>query len=165
MIINVSGISQGTTHLAERIDRRELGFESPGARLVSHVELSVKAVRMGDEVYIEADAAAELELDCSRCLEPYVWPFKGRLQELFAPAGTELSRGRDEDTCRFYRENVIDLADDVRELLAAELPRKPLCTEDCPGICPYCGRSRRSDPCSCTPPDTSYHPFKDLKFD
>jgi uncharacterized protein len=49
----------------------------------------------------------------------------------------------------FYHDDVIDLADVIREQLYLALPMKPLCREDCLGLCPVCGQNRNTTPCTC----------------
>ena len=48
-----------------------------------------------------------------------------------------------------YREDSIDLGEVVREQLYLALPMKPLCQEDCKGLCPVCGGNRNREACTC----------------
>ena len=48
-----------------------------------------------------------------------------------------------------YRDEKIDLGEVVREQLYLALPMKPLCQEDCKGLCPVCGVNRNRETCSC----------------
>jgi uncharacterized protein len=43
-----------------------------------------------------------------------------------------------------------DLLPIVRERIILALPLKPLCREDCKGLCPHCGASRNTESCDCT---------------
>jgi len=47
----------------------------------------------------------------------------------------------------------LDVASLVWEQFLLALPVKPLCEENCPGLCPRCGANLREGPCSCTPED------------
>ena len=47
--------------------------------------------------------------------------------------------------------SVLDLNELLREQFYLALPMKPLCTEDCQGICPQCGTNRNTAPCDCHP--------------
>jgi uncharacterized protein len=51
----------------------------------------------------------------------------------------------------FYRDEQIDLNELLREQFYLTLPMKPLCSEDCKGICPQCGTNRNTAPCDCSP--------------
>lgn len=48
-----------------------------------------------------------------------------------------------------YRDEKIDLGEVVREQLYLALPMKPLCQEDCKGLCPVCGVNRNRETCTC----------------
>ena len=48
-----------------------------------------------------------------------------------------------------YRDDTIDLGEVVREQLYLALPMKPLCQEDCKGLCPVCGVNRNRETCTC----------------
>jgi len=41
----------------------------------------------------------------------------------------------------------MDLTEPVRQALLVALPMKPLCREDCAGICPQCGANRNETQC------------------
>jgi len=44
---------------------------------------------------------------------------------------------------------VIDIADDVRQTLLLAVPLKLLCSENCRGLCPTCGKNLNEGECSC----------------
>jgi len=54
----------------------------------------------------------------------------------------------------FYYSRNIDLKEIVLEQLNLTLPMKPLCSEDCQGICPICGRVIKDGECSCMTNDS-----------
>ena len=49
----------------------------------------------------------------------------------------------------FYEGDEVNLAPLVRETLLLALPTKPLCREDCRGLCPRCGANRNGAECGC----------------
>ena len=51
----------------------------------------------------------------------------------------------------FYRDDEIDLSELLREQFYLALPMKPLCREDCRGLCPQCGVNRNTGTCDCGP--------------
>ncbi len=165
MIINVSGISQGTTRLAGQLAARDLQLDSRGVRLISPVSIDAKIVKMGLDVYVDAAIDAVMELECSRCLERFTWQLRSRLQALYVPAAEKGVHSTADGECSCYHENTIDLAENIRILIASELPRKPLCRDDCPGLCPRCGKPLSDGPCLCPPPETGYRPFDGLKLE
>ena len=53
----------------------------------------------------------------------------------------------------YYEGDRLDLGEVVREQILLALPLKPLCREDCRGLCPACGQNRNLVPCGCPPPE------------
>ena len=47
--------------------------------------------------------------------------------------------------------HVLDLTETVKQYLALNLPMKPVCRNDCKGICMNCGADLNNLPCQCDP--------------
>ena len=45
--------------------------------------------------------------------------------------------------------DVLDLDAVVQEAVILALPMKPLCREDCPGLCARCGQNLKEGKCAC----------------
>jgi uncharacterized protein len=98
-----------------------------------------------------------LELTCSRCIEAYRLPVDVRFDLRYVPA-SEMTATQDDrevsaddlDTS-VYRDDVIDLRELMREQFYLTLPMKPLCTDDCKGLCPQCGVNLNTGTCGCAP--------------
>lgn len=92
-------------------------------------------------------------LECSRCLAAY--PF--RSQEAFSlvlyphEKGQDPERelGRDELDVFFYDDPEVPVAPMVEERIQMAVPMKPLCREDCRGLCPACGADLNQGDCAC----------------
>ena len=50
----------------------------------------------------------------------------------------------------YYRDHQIDLNELLREQFYLALPMKPLCRDDCKGLCPQCGTNWNTGVCTCT---------------
>jgi uncharacterized protein len=95
-----------------------------------------------------------LELPCGRCLEPFTMevdaPFDLRYQPHVENTG-EGEREIEEDdlTTAFYERDEIDLGHLMGEQFYLSLPMKPLCRQDCRGLCPECGTNLNRGTCEC----------------
>jgi uncharacterized protein len=49
-----------------------------------------------------------------------------------------------------YSGDEIDFADEVAEQILLEIPYKPLCFEECNGLCASCGTDLNNSDCSCS---------------
>jgi uncharacterized protein len=100
-------------------------------------------------VLVTGTARADLEGECSRCLEPIEDTVRVDLQELFVYDDLEDRGDRpdewDDDVSRLERD-LIDLEPLLRDAVVLALPFQPLCQDDCPGLCVECGARLADDP-------------------
>jgi uncharacterized protein len=64
-----------------------------------------------------------------------------------------------------FDEPVLPLAEIAREQVLMAIPMKPLCREDCRGLCPVCGTDWNAGDCRCekSPVDPRLEVLKSLK--
>jgi uncharacterized protein len=154
MLLDLSRLRSGTEHLERRYAPAELARAEDEFRIVAPVELSADVRKDAKKVRFSGRVRATLELECSRCLEPFQIPVDVAFDMLFLPASENTGDGErevaEEDLgVSYYKEDVIDVAEVIREQLYLALPMKPLCREDCKGLCPVCGINRNRETCSC----------------
>ncbi|MGO4369664.1 DUF177 domain-containing protein [Paenibacillus sp. MCAF20] len=128
-----------------------------------HVSLQVT----GNEGFISVDGelSIDLELACSRCLDPTsehtVIPFF----EQFKPAsGDEEKDEEDESDFIEVSGERLDLKPYLEEALLLFMPFAPLCSDDCKGLCQECGQNLNERTCSCKTEkiDPRFAALKDL---
>jgi uncharacterized protein len=151
--LDVARLREGSDPLERTIDPRQLPAEED-YRIVAPVVLEATVGKDKAKVRIVGHASTTLELACSRCLDGYEVPVDARFDLLYLPAlespGDEDVEVREEDiNTAFYKEGIIDLAELLHEQLYLMLPMKPLCRDDCQGICPVCGANRNVTTCAC----------------
>jgi len=66
-----------------------------------------------------------------------------------APDDDEIEVAEEDINTAFYRDGSIDLGEMIHEQLYLALPMKPLCREDCKGLCPLCGANWNTTTCTC----------------
>jgi uncharacterized protein len=71
----------------------------------------------------------------------------------------------DDLSTAFYENDEIDLGQLMREQFYLSLPMKPLCLDDCQGLCPQCGTNLNRGTCGCqrTWEDPRFAPLRALK--
>ena len=124
----------------------------------------------GDSLLVKATLAGESLVQCSRCLKPVSLPLAVTFKEEFIegepPAEDEETDNESDDrTISYFRGDELDLTEALQQNVLLELPMKPLCSEDCLGICPSCGVNRNETSCSCQEPtqvDPRLAALKDL---
>jgi uncharacterized protein len=58
---------------------------------------------------------------------------------------------KEEDLMVEYLEDAekFNLSNFIREEILLQTPMKPLCDDNCKGICPICGSNKNENPCDC----------------
>ncbi|KAA9152042.1 DUF177 domain-containing protein [Amycolatopsis acidicola] len=136
------GRRAGQSRTVERNAPVTTALGVPGVILVpegSEIELDLLLESVVEGVLVTGTAAARTEGQCSRCLDPLSDEIEIELTELFAYPDSTTEATTDEDEVSRLVDGKLDLEPAVRDALVLALPQVPLCTEDCPGLCPECG--------------------------
>lgn len=102
---------------------------------------SFQAVPTADGVVMQLTIAAETDAECARCLTPIHQSYNFSVdyfvkeRELDDP---DFELPLDEKGC-------LDIRELVYQELIFKIPRVLLCSPDCQGLCPICGKGRRQD--------------------
>lgn len=132
-------------------------FADPDWKLEG-VELTLE--KDADAVFVRGTLEARVPLVCGRCLEPFEIHVSPEVDTRFlpAPAGRAEERelASDDLDSDVYVQDQLDLGGLVETETTLALPMKPLCREDCRGLCSVCGGNRNVTACACPePPSTS----------
>ena len=129
--------------------------EDPGLEFSrGAIDGTVRLEKHAKDVLVRGHLAGRLELACSRCLEGFSFPVQGDFDLLLAP-GSDTMSGEEEELSAadldldFYTGKVIDLENIIREQIILTMPLKPLCSEDCRGLCTRCGANLNQERCVC----------------
>jgi uncharacterized protein len=107
-------------------------------------ELRLEAVMEG--VLVTGEAHASLVGECARCLGEIHEQTVADFQELFVYEESDTATtAEDEDVSRLDGD-LLDLEPLLRDAVVLTLPFRPLCREDCPGLCIECGARLADDP-------------------
>ncbi|NWF77186.1 MAG: DUF177 domain-containing protein [Chloroflexi bacterium] len=101
------------------------------------VEGKVKLTRISQGILVQAKLAVELKLQCSRCLDMFSCSISFDVEEEFlstANFGSTASLAEESQGFTINSENMLDLDELIRQYVLLNLPMKPLCRPDCPGI-------------------------------
>jgi len=111
------------------------------------LSLSYSLSLVEDKVLLRGEIKGTLMLECSRCLDRFEYPVGLNVLQVYPPA-TE----------------TIDVEEEVRQVIILGLPGKPLCGENCAGLCQQCGKNLNKGACSCSekPSDPRWKKLKDI---
>ena len=128
-------------------------FESEDVSLLSPVRAHLELTKEHSEVIVEGSLNAELEFECSRCLKKFRRVMDVPVNVVYHPV-KELGDDRhglkdDEMDMGFYQGDELNLQELIREQVMLNIEMKPLCDENCRGICSQCGTDLNTGTCSC----------------
>ncbi len=161
----------------------ELDSPLPEGWLASHLgpayrpsgkaeSLQAHVRREGDNVLVTGTLKASVEFECSRCADSLSRELELAVKALFIP----------EDAAHIHLEN-LDLSSDglegmyeytsrtisieppLAEVVVFALEDYPLCSQECAGLCPTCGRNLNTEKCDCgaTGKDSPFAALAQLK--
>ena len=162
MQLDLTRFRQPVSHVSRQFSPAEVDREGGESyRVVAPVELEFDLYKDKARFHVVGRAKTELELACSRCLEPYRLPVDVPLDLRYAPSSEAEAEAEDANDDRdisaddtdtsYYRDDMLDLNELLREQFYLALPMKPLCREGCLGLCPQCGVDRNTNTCDCRP--------------
>ena len=131
------------------------------------VVIAVDARREPDHIRVDGVASTKIRAACSRCLDEFETPIESRFTIFFRHgdaevAGDEVELSEKDLVSSTYSGNEIDLNPEIAEQVVMEIPVKPLCREECKGLCPNCGADLNRGACTCG--NGAYNPkFSALK--
>ena len=89
--------------------------------------------------------------ECARCLAPVTGVFSLDFERTVVVQGVLTDEQLEEhfDEYAVLDGSMLDVDEQLGEELILSFPTKLLCTDDCPGMCPKCGKPRREGDCDC----------------
>ena len=103
--------------------------------------------------YMRLKLKAELPYigECARCLDEVRGTFSLEFERTVVTEGMVSEEKLEESADEYIvlDGNMLMLDDAVKEELLIDFPRKLLCSEDCLGLCPKCGKPKKEGDCGC----------------
>jgi uncharacterized protein len=112
--------------------------------LAGPLDADLRFQRTNRGILVRGEVRAPLRRSCGRCTDPYVEDVRIDLDEEFLPSvdpttGAPVTLGDEEAPLRIDGHHEIELDGVMRDELSLTDPMHPLCSPDCPGLCPVCG--------------------------
>ena len=151
MIVDIAPLLRGEVSRME-IDYRLSPEQMDGIRFDS--DARVVGCITDNAGYMRLTLKAELNYhgECARCLAPVDGVFSLDFERTVVAEGSMSEEQLDEmeDEYVALKDGKLDVDDPLREELMLCFPSRLLCEDNCPGLCPYCGKPKREGDCGCT---------------
>jgi uncharacterized protein len=154
MIIDLTAIADRQKSFDFLLPREEINLEDEAVKLNDAVRIEGELTKGIVETNVKGKISADIELDCSRCLQPihskpeihfevnFVTP-ENYTQEREAKLNLE------DLEVSIFDGDKIDLSEIAREQILLAIPVQIFCQADCKGLCGKCGASLNLIDCNC----------------
>lgn len=150
--IKVSNLSNG---------RYDYDFEGKVSDLeiyepyIGNFETNVVLSKFDNQIILDSETGITANLICDRCADEFHSVIKSRFRTVYLfRVNYNNSESEKEDVVFIHPDtDKIDLDKDIRDYAILAVPMKKLCSEDCKGLCPNCGKNLNEDHCNCAEED------------
>ena len=164
--IDLKDLANDKVSLSGSLPPGDIDFSADGVRQIKPLDWKANAERVGAEIRIAGDLRTEMELPCSRCLEPARYEisksfdlFFRQREEFMFDEDDEIELSEKDTRTSFFSGTQLAIGDILHEQVLLALPMKALCTVDCNGLCPSCGTNLNVKSCNC--PKENFNPNLD----
>jgi uncharacterized protein len=152
----VDELGPQTYHARFDVSASDLERDEVASVGTASIDATVQQGGAEGEYVADGTVSFTADLSCSRCLEPYPIASNSSFHIRFQPrpeASVENEEveitDKEELDVEFYSERTVPLRHLALEQIQLTIPMKPLCDENCLGLCPTCGANRAREECSC----------------
>src|ERR671938_471112 len=127
MKLDLTRYRQPVSHFGRTFQPEEVTGDADAYQIVTPVELEFDIHKDKDKFRLVGRVRAELELACSRCVEPYRFPIDVEFDQRYLPSSAasdeaEIEVGDDDLETSYYADDQIDLNQLMREQFYLALP-------------------------------------------
>lgn len=147
--------TESTSRIWEKTVDSSLSYDGQIFSFKGPLKVYAEAQWVDGGLSVEIAVEMLLSASCSRCLGPADIDIMNDFMYLYTlrKKGSPPEDSGEEDIifvpADFWK-NTIDIADQVWETVMVSLPLHVICSPDCKGICPLCGKPLSEGECGCT---------------
>jgi uncharacterized protein len=124
-----------------------IDIEESQEKFKENILVEIRAYKVSGNLIVVGSLSTHVQLICSRCLEQFSYLIDDKHFSY---------------DCEILGRDIIDLTDPIREDMIIGLPIRPLCREDCKGLCSQCAQNLNLGECGCQKSSESGGPFSVL---
>lgn len=147
MKIYVDRIPEEGLFLEEDEPVEILDIEDARVKFNENIHVKVRVYKVSGNLIVVGTLSTRVSYTCSCCLEVFNFPVESKKFSY---------------DCEIASQDIIDLTDPIREDIIIGLPLRPLCREDCKGLCARCGKNLNMGKCRCKRESQPKGPFSHL---
>jgi uncharacterized protein len=168
-ILNIKDLPEDVSRQEFAASPDEFSLDYEGIEVTDDVHAYGDITKSNDQVIFRGEFSAPVRTLCSRCAEQFERDLESELVFVLSMVPEqEYEQLEDEQSedFHFIPEGTLefDFSGLIRDQIILALEMKPLCREECEGICPDCGKNLNYEECTCKDEkiDERWLPLKDL---
>ncbi|NQT84696.1 DUF177 domain-containing protein [bacterium] len=146
MKVKVARVPKSGIILEEEEPPEIMGESLGGVEYKEPVHARISVSLVGRTLVVLGNLTTSAALECNRCLKKFDYRIE-------VPDYRFTAEVKGDET--------VDLTESIREGIILNLPMKRLCSPECKGLCPACGRDLNASVCNCKKPEVP-GPFSQL---
>ena len=158
MYLDVRNLREEPLSFRMEVPVGKIAWQHQESVQVGKVHLEGQVVPAKDGLLLRGRLRAITLIPCARCLEAFELPLDSNIMRVFVRGPVSGSSGGSEERkmqveeipLTSYDGRRIDLRSLAVEQIQLDLPLKPICREDCRGLCDQCGGNRNQVSCDCS---------------
>ncbi len=121
---------------------------------LSPLQVHLTVAREYDHIRVNGRVETALRLNCARCLAEFQMEINSPFTIFYMraaglPLDEDVELAEEDMISATYEGDEIDFSTEISEQILLAIPFKPLCKEDCRGLCPSCGAELNVTECAC----------------
>jgi uncharacterized protein len=170
MKIDILGIHKEETSVACEVTPHDLDIVFEGEAIQGPIRVVYSLSINEDIICVRGNTYTLFQMQCARCLESFVKTGIGefslvanRLKKSEVVPDFSQEEDEKEEPLIYIEHDTrsIDISEYVHDAVILSLPLKPLCKENCLGLCSRCGKNLNEGECNCER-TTSDHRWQEL---
>lgn len=146
MILDITKYPEGHYHHTLKESPNRIGLESFGdTKFVGELLYEIDIRKHGTTCALNITMRGTAMLTCVRCLDIFMDLVEAKFS-LLVLIRPEVNKDEEEDRI-MTRSGKVNISERSRDEMILALPRYPLCSPDCKGLCPVCGINLNKESC------------------
>ena len=171
-VVDLADLGKETLWLGGTFMPGDIDFSDDDVRQSEGLDWSLSVELKGGGARVVGQLSTAIQLTCVRCVEPIDRGLQRKFDLFFEPREAELFSTNDHieledaDTSTAFMAGTALLLDEiVHEQVLLAVPMKPMCKEDCKGLCATCGMNLNTGKCDCQrlPVNPAFAPLMEFK--
>ncbi len=147
--IPILSIPRGVTREVFELEMQSISWDLPEGDLdTTEGELDIEITRTENDIFVRGTITADFQVPCARCLTAVKFHLDENFERMYSWDCKMLTDEEVEPVS--HNDGSISILDPVREAIIFALPKVPLCTESCKGLCLQCGTNLNKGNCEHT---------------